>query len=453
MSRDLRPLPDDRNPVAMAASPFHVWVATRTSLSRWSRIGGDAPVWYGPGHDLPQRGIVSACWDDRSGRLRLLGGDNASYEWNESTRRATPSSAEFRCESSISKVVVSKDLPNLIPEAPGWMYQAGSLKEPGGREAGIRLAMVVEDRELWLATTTAGIWKGRWPSGRVSPLSTGLGETCIERATTERDGSIWMLGCGGGLARLSPSGGMQSIDPRSPRWRDLHHAIALAPATDGGVWIAVPSGLVRATTSGIVERLLGRKAPFGGIPVALATLGDTTWSLAEHGLAVNVDGDGFEAIPIEDSGATFRILCIAPSRLGLLAGTPNGFRLWNGTRWIRPAALTHAESRPVLKIAVEPGKDRIAWFDGNVVRVDTLRHGGSIGAWIPPKQILSDFAWSRDGRLHFAHQAWTIWNPDDGQTRTWTLPIRSEIVVPGTEWTFLGGTTGGVEARTSAWAP
>jgi len=333
------------------------------------------------------------------------------------------------------------------------MYQAGALKEPGGREAKIRLAMVVEDRELWLATNTAGIWKGRWPSGRVTPLSTGLGETCIERAAAERDGSIWILGCGGSLARLPPSGEMQSIDPRSPRWRDLHHAIDLAPAPEGGVWIAVPSGLVRATASGIAERLMGRKAPFGGLPVALATLGDTVWSLAEHGLSANADGEGFEAIPIEDSGATFRILCIAPSRMGLLAGTPNGFRLWDGTRWVRPAALAHAESRPVLKAAVEPGKDRIAWFDGSVVRVDTLRHGGAIGAWIPPKQTLSDFAWGRDGRLHFAHQAWTIWNPDDGQSRTWTLPVRAEIVVPGSEWTFVAGPTGGIQARTSAWSP
>lgn len=453
LSRDLRPLPDDRNPVAMAASPFHVWIATRTSLSRWSRIGDAPAVWYGPGHDLPSGGIVSACWDDRTGRLRLLGADNLSYEWNESTNRASPSSAGLSCESAISRIVPPKNLPNLIPEAAGWMYQAGGLREPGGREAGIRLAMVVEDRDLWLATTSAGIWKGRWPSGRVSPLSSGLGETCIERAAAERDGTVWILGCGGNIARLSPSGGMQSIDARSPRWRDLHHAIDLTPAPGGGVWVAVPSGLVRANASGITERLLGRKAPFGGLPVALATLEDTVWSLAQHGLAASSDGEDFEAIPIEDSGATFRILCIAPTRMGLLAGTPNGFRLWNGTRWIRPPALAHAESRPVRKIAVEPGKDRLAWFDGNVVRVDTLRRAGATGAWIPPTQTLSDFTWDRDGRLHFAHQAWTIWNPDDGQIRTWTLPVRAEIVVPGSPWTFIGGTTGGIEARTSAWSP
>lgn len=451
---DLRPLPDDRNPVALAASPFHVWIATASSLSRWSRIGDDPPVWYGPGHDLPSEGIASACWDDRAGRLWLLGADGASYEWNESTARATISSANLVCESSVYRLVASKDLPNLIPEAPGWMYQAGGLREPGGRSASVRKAMVIENRELWLATTTAGIWRGRWPSGRVHPLSSGLGETCIERAVSESDGTVWILGCGGNMARLSPDGAMQSIDPRSPRWTDLHHAIDLAPAPGGGVWVAVPDGLARVTAQGVVDRRRGRAAPFGGEPAALASLADTVWCLSAHGLTASVDGAEFEPLSTEDSGKAFRVLCIAPTRRGLLAGTANGFRLWNGKRWIRPRSLAHAESRPVRRIAVEPDKDRIAWTDGSVVRVDTLRAGGgAIGAWYPPSGTLTDFAWDRDGRLHLAHTAWTLWNPADGRTKTWTLPVDADLVVPGDPWSFLGGATGGIQARTSAWSP
>lgn len=452
---DLRPLPDDRNPVAMAASPFHIWIATSTSLSRWSRIGDDAPVWYGPGHDLPIDGIADACWDATSGRLRILGKDGVSYEWNESTNRATASSANLSCSSTISRLVPASKLPNLIPEAPGWMYQAGSLLEPGGgRHASIRLALVVEERDLWLATSSAGVWKGRWPSGRVTPLASGLGETCIERATRESNGTIWLLGCGGSIGRLSPEGGLQSIDPRSPRWTDLHDAIDMAPSPGGGVWIAVPTGLLRVAPQGIVQRLLGRKAPFGGTPVALASLADTVWCLSQHGLTASVDGDAFEPLPMSDSSDAFRILSIAPTRQGLLAGTPNGFRLWNGTGWIRPPTLGHAKNRMVLKIAVEPGNARIAWFDGSLLRVDTLPGAhGSTGAWTPPKGTLSDFGWDRDGRLHIAHVAWTTWRPDDGLSKTWTLPVNAEIVLPGAPWTFVGGTTGGIEARTSAWAP
>lgn len=453
---DYRPLPDDRNPVAIAVSPFHVWIATSRSLARWSRIGDEPPLWYGPGRDLPTDGIVAACWDDRSARLRLMGADGSSYEWSESAERAQSSSAGMSCESDIYRIVPSSELPNLIPEAPGWMYQAGGLREPGGgRRAAVRLAVVVENRELWLATNTAGVWKGRWPSGRISPLSSGLGETCIERAVAASDGSVWMLGCGGSVARKSEEGLMQSIDPRSPRWTDLHHAIDLAPARGGSVWFAVPSGVVLVDRGGVLERRLGRKAPFGGEPVALASLADTVWCLAEHGLSASVRGGAFVAIPLEDSGSTFRVLCIAPTRRGLLAGTPNGFRLWNGDRWIRPASLTHALSRPVRRVAVEPGRDRIAWSDGTLVRVDTLSAGaGSIGAWTPPSGTLRDFAWDGDGRLHLAHVAWTIWRPDDGRMRTWTVPgVSVELVAPGSAWTFLGGTTGGIEARTSAWAP
>ena len=453
-ANDLRPLPDDRNPVAIAASPFHIWIATRTSLSRWSRIGDDAPVWYGPGHDLPGEGIKSACWDVPSSQLRLLGADGISYVWSESTNRATASSATLSCSSNISRQLSSSDLPNLIPETPGWMYQAGALLEPGGRHATIRLALLVENRDLWLATSNAGIWKGRWPSGRVVSLSSGLGETCIKRATRESDGTVWLLGCGGNIARLAADGGMQSIDPRSPRWTDLRRAIDLAPAQEGGAWVAVPSGVVRVTPQGIAERFLGRKAPFGGTPVALASLADTVWCLSEHGLAASIDGAAFEPIPLGDSATGFRALCIAPTRQGLLAGTPNGFRLWNGSDWIRPPALAHAKNRIVYKIAVEPRNDRIAWFDGSFLRVDTLRgaHGG-IGVWTPPSDDLSDFAWDRDGRLQIAHTSWTLWKPDDGLGKTWTLPVNAEIVLPGSPWTFVGGTTGGIEARTSAWAP
>lgn len=460
---DLRPLPDDRNPVAMAASPFHVWIATRTSLSRWSRIGNDAPVWYGPGHGLPSMGIVSACWDDRTNRLLLQGADGLSYGWSENTQRATQISTPVAnsstsptpfCESSISRLVGAADLPNLIPEAPGWMYQDGDLKEPGGRTATVRLAMVIEDRDLWLATTTAGIWKGRWPSGRVTPLSSGLGETCIEHAVAESDGTVWILGCGGNMARLSTDGSLQSIDPRSPRWYDLHHAIDLAPAPNGGVWVAVPTGIVRATAGGIVDRRLDRKAPFGGSPVALASLGDTAWCQTAHGLSASVGGKLFKPLPRQDSALPFRILSIAPTRQGLLAGTTNGFRLWDGAKWIRPSNLDQASSRPVRKIAVEPGNDRIAWSDGSIVLVDTLPGShGATGVWGSPSNTLHDFAWDGEGRLHIAHGAWTIWNPEDGTAKTWSLPVQAEIVVPGSPWTFIGGTTGGMQARTSSWSP
>lgn len=455
LALDVRPLPDARGAVAITASPFDIWIATPTSLSRWPRIGDAPAVWYGAGHDLPMAGLADLCWDAPSGTLRLQGRDGVSYTWSEPFQRASPSDAHLECTSPISRQIPSSELPALIPEADGWMYQDGGLREPGGRHASIARALVVEDRDLWLITGNSGIWKGRWPSGRVAPVAGGLGETCIERAVKEPDGTLWMLGCSGSLARLGTDGSLLPLDPRSPRWFDLRDAIDIAPARPRGVWVATPAGVVHVLATGVQEVYTGRKAPFGGTPVSLVSRKDTTWCLTRHGVGRSVRSGPFRALsPSTDSvDAGLRILCLAPTRAGLLAGTATGFRLWTGNDWSHVPALRHADSRSVLKIAVQPGGDRIAWSDGVRVRVDTLPGGKGKPEVLTPKGTIHDIAWGDDGLVQIAHGAWTLWNPDNGLVRTWTLPVNAELVVPDLPWSFVAGTTGGVQARTSAWAP
>lgn len=451
---DLRPLPDMRDPVGIAASAFHTWIATGTSLSRWNRIGDAPPAWYGAGRGLPSAGIASICWDSPSGTLRIQGRDGVSYVWSESFERATASDGRLSCESPISRDIAIGRLPPLAPEVDGWLYQNGRLWEPGGRHASILKAVVVDDRELWLATSNAGIWKGRWPSGRIAPLSSGLGESCIERAVKEPDGTLWLMGCSGNLARLGTDGAYQGLDPRSPRWIDLRDAIDIAPAKPRGIWVATLAGVVRVVSSGVQERFTGRKAPFGGTPVALATLEDSLWCLTSHGLAKSVRAKPFEPVISSDTlEAAVGILSLAPTRSGLLVGTHNGFRQYQGGRWVSPPELTHARSAQIRKIAVDHARGRIAWSDGTRIRVDSLSGGsGRPSAW-DGAGTLHDFAWGSDGLLHIAHEAWTLWNPDDASVRTWNLPVQAELVVPDVPWSFIGGTTGGTQARTSAWSP
>lgn len=454
-ARDLRPLPDVRSPVGLAASPFHVWIATGGALSRWSRLSDDPPVWYGPGHDLPTSGISGLCWDTPSSTLRLYGHDGSTLVWSEASARAQVAPSRLECASSLARAVPVAQLPLLVPEPEGWLHQGTRLIEPGGRHARILQAIVIEDRELWLLTSNAGIWKGRWPSGRIAPMAAGLGETCIARAVRASDDALWMLGCSGNLARLASDGAIQAIDPRSPRWRELANALDLAPDPNGGVHVAVPGGVVDITASRVRAVRTGRKMPYGGSPLAVASLADTLWVLGASGVSLSIDDGDWTALPMSDTaGTTLRVLDLAPTRSGLLAGTSSGFFRWNGTMWVRPPELAHATSRMVRQVAVEPGTGRIAWSDGTRIWVDTLAGSkGAIGVWMPPSGTLGDFAWDSSGRLHIAHESWTIWNPADGQVRTWNLPVSSRIVVPHDSWTFVGGNTGGVEARTDAWAP
>ena len=443
-----------RDPVGIVASAFHTWIATGTSLSRWNRIGDAPPAWYGAGRGLPSVGIASICWDTPSGTLRLQGRDGLSYVWSEAFESATVSDARLECSSRISREVAISELPPLVPEIDGWLHQNGRLWEPGGRHASILKAVVVEDRELWLATSNAGIWKGRWPSGRVAPMSSGLGETCIERAVKESDGTLWLMGCSGNIARLGTDGTYQGLDPRSPRWFDLRDAIDIAPAKPRGIWVATLSGVVRVVSTGVQERFTGRNAPFGGTPVALATLDDSLWCLTAHGLAKSVRAKPFEPVVSVDSlQPAVGILSMAPSRWGLLVGTYNGFRLFRGGQWILPDVLAHTRGQSIRRIAVDHRGGRVAWSDGTRIRVDTLPGGsGKASAWDGAGAI-HDFAWGSDGILQIAHGAWTLWNPEDASVRTWNLPVRAELVVSDVPWSFIGGTTGGTQARTSAWSP
>ncbi len=452
---DLRPLPDIRSPVGIAASPFHIWIATRGALSRWSRLSDDAPVWYGPGHGLPESGLSGLCWDTPTGTLRLHGHDGSTAIWSEASAQAQLAPSRLECTSPLSRVVPVAQLPPLAPEPNGWLHQGNRLIEPGGRHASLLQAIVVEDRELWLLTSNAGIWKGRWPSGRISPMAAGLGETCISHAVRASDDALWMLGCSGNLARLASDGSIQAIDPRSPSWRELANALDLAPDPHGGIHVAVPGGVVDITASRVRSVRTGRKMPYGGTPKALATLGDTLWALGTSGLSVSVRDGEWNALPMFDTARTsLRILDLAPTRSGLLVGTSSGFFRWNGTMWVRPPELAHAVIRTVHKVAIEPGSGRVAWSDGTRIWIDTLAGGkGPTGVWIPPSGTLGDFAWDSSGRLHIAHVSWSIWNPEDGQTRTWNLPVSAQIVVPHDAWTFLAGTTGGIEARTQSWVP
>ncbi|MCB9495692.1 MAG: hypothetical protein H6686_02285 [Fibrobacteria bacterium] len=456
LATDVRPLPDAQSPVAITASPFHVWIATREALSRWSRIGDDAPVWFGQGHGLPTSGIASICWDDPSSALLVQGRDGRTFQWSEATQQTRELPGKQGCSNPLARTLAPSRLPPLTPEPDGWMSQAGDLIEPGGRHASIVQAVLLDEKELWLATTNAGVWKGRLPSGRIQPMSSGLGETCIREAVRTDDGALWLLGCTGRLGRLDRDGSLVGMDPRSPRWRDARDARHLAPSAEGdGVVVGTLGGAVEMSEQGIFDRWMRRKAPPGGPPEILARWKDTLWCLGSNTLSRSIRGGAFETIPlIDSSGERFRITTITPAAGGLLAGTPDGFRLFAGDQWLRPPSLVQARSRLVRRVAFDPATGRIAWSDGDRIRVDTLPGGsGPLGSWSPPSGTIRDLAWDTRGRLHLAHGDWSIWNPRDETTRTWSMPVSVELVVPGESWTFLGGTTGGLEARNEAWAP
>ena len=225
------------------------------------------------------------------------------------------------------------------------------------------------------------------------------------------------------------------------------------------MWVSVSTGLVRLSVDGIEERLLGRKAPFGGRVESCLDVGDTLWCGTQTSVGYRVGSKSFQADP-PPWEATNPVRTLQATPAGILAGTDDGFWIRSGLSWIRPAWLKSAESRQVLKLAVERQEPfRIAWWDGREVRIDTIPgHGGKPDRWIPGRSPLRSMRFDDEGRLHLALDgSWTIWDPATGENREWGAGLGLagavyDILLQG-ERAILAGEGGGASVRVPSYAP
>lgn len=456
---DPRPFGETGRPLGLAGSAFEVWVAYPNALLQFPRLGNDPPRWFGVGQGLPVDGIASICYDDPSQSLwiRSLGG--AWLRWSTSFRTAREESPPVGgCRTKLARELDPNTLPNLTPSPPGWLRMGSDFLDPRGNRFHIQQAISLDDRDLWI-TTDGGVWSGRVITGRVDPRPAGLAENCVGHLALDSAGALWMQGCEGSFTALVDASPRATFLPSDPRNFDLRSPLLLGGSARRGAWISVFDGLVRLTTDGISDRLLGREAPFGGRVLSVLERGDTLWCGTQRSISYRVRSKPFvtDLPPWEVPGAVKALL---PTPRGVLAATPDGFWLRSDTGWIRPTWLAEARKHAIEMAVLERRPPfRLAWWDGREIHLDTLPgFGGEPDRWLPGRSPLRSLAFDDDGRLHLALDgAWTIWNPATGEQREWKagLGLSGDIYdcLPQGDRAILAGQGGGTSVRVPSYAP
>jgi hypothetical protein len=457
---DSRPLGETGRPVSIAGSPFEVWIAYPGSMVMFPRIGPPRPRWYGPAQGLPSEGIASLCFDEATQSLWISSSTGRNLRWSQGLESASESSYPAAgCTSRAGRTVAVSELPALMPSQPGWIQSGTDLISPDGLHQRVRRCMVLDGRELWLATD-AGIWSGNSATGRITQLPSGLAEACIQSMVRDSSGRSWLLGCEGSLSIADATDRFESTFlPDDPRSGELRLPRLLCPSGPDGIWVSVLEGIQRMDSRGVQDRWFGRRSPFGGRTLSCAEDADTLWCGTQSSVVRKTSSDrSFRADPPpwESASPVFRLLS---TPVGLLASTRSGF-WWRGPRgWERPPFLPAGVSGDVSFATLEPVEPhRVAWYDGRQVRIDTLPgHGGRPAIWLPDGTP-TDLAFDRSGRLHLALSGnWTIWNPATGEHPSWKagLGLSGDVqfLSPGPDRILLAGPGGSVSVRIAPYAP
>jgi len=456
---DPRPLGEVGRPVSIAGSPFEVWVAYPHSMVVIPRMGPMHPKWYGSEQGLPEEGIASLCFDDGTQSLWIGSVTGRSFRWTPGLESAQETVLPpGGCTNRTSRPVAVSDLPPLFPSSPGWLQSAGDLVGPDGLHQRVRYGLVLDGRDLWIATDR-GIWTGSATTGRISPVPTGLAESCIVEVLRDSSGNAWLLGCQGSISVVDASDHpLASFLPEDPQYYQLRSPHLLCPAGADGIWVSVLDGVLRMDPRGLQEAWTGRKAPFGGRTLYCLETGDTLWCGTENSLVRKSPSDRafrVDAPPRAGPGPVTKLLA---TPAGLLAATDKGFWWEAPDGWKRPPFLA-GQSSPIQSVAAEPLEPwRIAWSDGRVLRVDTLPgHPGASASWIQDRPIAS-MAFDQSGRLQLAlGGSWSIWNPSTDEHREWRsgLGLSGDIDVLSiwNDRVILAGRQGAVSVRMAPYMP
>jgi hypothetical protein len=456
---DPHPFGETGRPVGLAGSAFEVWVAYPSALLQFRRMGDDTPKWFGTNQGLPGEGIASICFDEPSQSLWVRSSTERWFRWSaglESAREETPPAAG--CVSRLGKPLDIASIANLNPAPAGWIRMGSDLVDPRGARIRIQHAMSLDDRELWLATDQ-GVWTGRSITGRIEPRTTGLAEACATRIAPDSSGVIWLQGCEGSFTALRDGNPRATFLTTDSRNADLRSSRLVGTSSSRGVWVSVADGLVRLSIDGFEDRLLGRKAPFGGRVLSIFESQDTLWVGTQNSLSFRVRSKTFSVdVPPWETPGPVNALLSTPT--GLLAATNDGFWLRVGTTWMRPAWLKRAQTRNIVHAVVESQEPfRVAWWDGREACVDTLPgHGGKPDRWLPERTPLRALEFDREGRLHLAlGGSWFIRNLQSGETREWKagLGLTGDIydVHVQNDRAILAGVGGGASVRIPSYAP
>lgn len=458
---DPRPVGVSGRPVGIAGSAFDVWVAYPRSMAWFPRMGRSAPRWYGTSDGIPAEGIARICHDETTQSLWITSTGGRSFRWSqglESAQESTPPPAG--CQSRIAVATSVQALPGLRPSLAGWVQIGSELSPPDGNRQRVLSAMVLDGRDLWLATD-AGVWTGNAATGRIEPLPLGPTESCVRGAVVDSSGMFWLTGCRGTVSMVDAAGQFRAaFSTEDPRYVDLRDARVLGASGGGeGVWVSVVDGLVRLDRTGVRERWMGRKAPFGGRAVALSRQRDTLWVATENSVLCKKDGDKSFRLDVPPWPTAGGVRQILTSPAGVVLATTNGWWWRTARGWCRPP-FSDSANPPSAWLAAQETRPpwRIAWSDGRGLRLDTLTgHGGKLGRWSTALPV-HDLAFDAQGLVHLAIDgSWSVWNPITGEHRDWKAglglngPVR--VVAPSSERILLGGEAGASTVKIAPYAP
>jgi ligand-binding sensor domain-containing protein len=406
-------LPSD-DVMALASDPDgSLWVGTLGGLARLDKDGGWRTYTKANTHgDLPDDRIVAlAIGPDRSiwvGTAAGLARLNKGEQWQTydyaSTRGSLP-------DNKIQALVVDHDGALWVGTGVGlaridinghWKNYSQAIVSEGKPINDCVMALAVgKDGSIWKGTLGGGLARldsdGRWVTYTKAGAQGGLPNDDVIALAPDADGSLW-VGTFQGLVRLSKDGQWQRYDATSNggslwvgnlqdemqvRKDDGYDGAskggllnsfvqALAPASDGSIWVGTASGLARLDTVGRWQtyRTASTKGslPDNGIQALAFDADGSLWVGTVAGLAHLEKDDRWQTY---DSATTVGglpnddVLALAPDPDGSLwVGTAGGLahRL-KGGRWV---TYTQANTKVGLRLASELalGPDGSVWIGG-----------------------------------------------------------------------------------------
>jgi signal transduction histidine kinase len=237
---------------------------------------------------------------------------------------------------------------------------------PHGVEgAGYRL-MHDRQRQLWIATFGAGLWRVTRDGDRFvvrrAMMRSGLSSDSVVSIMEDRDGNVW-VGTTGGLHRLT----RRPLTPVD----DIGLVLVTAPARDGGMWAGTSNGLIRLPLA--VDRTERERVGASAPDIrALHTDDDgRLWIGANDGLW-RLEGGRLSRIAVRERAQMLVRWLVPDRRGGFWIGDNDWLYRWDHTR-LTPFAtpgVDRTATRITFAGADASGRLWIGFANGRVGFVD-----------------------------------------------------------------------------------
>ena len=267
-----------------------LWIGTDAGLARLR--GGRVESMPLPG-DVPMPMIVSLYVEQ--GRLWV--GSSAGVFVHGRDGWSQPSwSAMFERPNVLTAIAFEPDGSGWIGSQRGlWRWQPDGVPSPvagarPGPPEAVRTLLRQPDGALWapLAGNGLGYLRSDWRRTALLSRAGGQLHDDLYRALAPaREGGLWLAGSSGSLERLAPDGTVQQLDADTRARLQRVRMTALAEDADGRLWVGLRNGLLRIGLDGAIDEWGPQEAsdPVPAGPIALVRAGPdgSLWLSAQGG--------------------------------------------------------------------------------------------------------------------------------------------------------------------------